>query len=105
MTRTISVSLLVVALLFSICTVQSQAPRGGATTALPDGAGKEIVSTACTQCHALSLVTGAGYSREEWPMVFGGMVKLPADQLAVVADYLAKNFPDKPKPQAVIIPG
>jgi len=33
------------------------------------------------------------------------MLTVPADQKGVVADYLAKNFPEKPKPPAVIIPG
>ena len=33
------------------------------------------------------------------------MVALPTDQRAVIADYLAKNFPEKPRPAAVVIPG
>jgi virginiamycin B lyase len=105
MARTLSLSLLFVPLLFTVSSVQSQAQRGAAPVALPDGNGKDIVATACSQCHALTLVTGAGYSREEWPTVFGGMVKLPADQSSMVSEYLAKNFPEKPKPRAVLVPG
>jgi virginiamycin B lyase len=101
-----ALSLLVLSLLSTVTIIRSQPQRGGAVAiALPDGNGKDLVSTACSQCHALTLVTGAGYSREEWPMVFGGMVKLPPDQVSVVTDYLAKNFPEKPKPRAVLIPG
>jgi len=33
------------------------------------------------------------------------MVDLPKDQSAVVAEYLGKNFPEKPQPPAVVIPG
>src|SRR5206468_11127758 len=29
----------------------------------------------------------------------------PKDQSALVAEYLGKNFPEKPKPPAVVIPG
>ena len=33
------------------------------------------------------------------------MVDLPKDQSDAVADYLARNFPEKPKPPAVLLPG
>src|SRR6202171_3153855 len=79
--------------------------RQGQQVQLPEGNGKELVQTTCSQCHALNLITNAGYSREEWPNVFGGMINLPKDKETIIADYLAKNFPDKPKPKAVIIPG
>ena len=105
MNRIISLIFLSAALILAVSAAQSQAQRGGAAVVLPDGIGKDLVSTTCSQCHALNLVTNAGYSREEWPMVFGGMVKLPADQTVTVTDYLAKNFPEKPKPQAVIVAG
>jgi len=83
-----------------------QGQRGQQAQAqLPDGNGKEMVQNTCTQCHALSLVTNAGYSREEWQTVFSAMVDLSKDQSAVVAEYLGKNFPEKPKPPAVVIPG
>ena len=77
----------------------------GATVTLPDGAGKEIVQAQCASCHALSLITNSGYSRDEWATLFTTMVALPPDQTATVAEYLAKNFPEKPRPRAVILPG
>jgi virginiamycin B lyase len=78
--------------------------RGGPVS-LPDGAGKEIVQASCTKCHALNLIANSGYGREEWQTVFNTMIDLPTDQAGILADYLAKNFPEKPRPQAVIIAG
>lgn len=78
--------------------------RGGAVT-LPEGSGSEIVQARCASCHGLNLITNSGYSRAEWISVFSTMVTLPTDQVDVVADYLAKNFPEKPRPPAVIVPG
>lgn len=77
----------------------------GAAPSLPDGPGKEIVETKCAACHSLGLVTNAGYSRDEWISLFTTMVSLPQDQTGTVADYLARNFPEKPRPPAVLIPG
>ena len=76
---------------------------------LPDGNGKEAVQKACGSCHALSTVTNAGHNREGWTSVVHMMVNagapVPKDQIAAVTDYLAKNFPEKPAPEAVVIPG
>jgi mono/diheme cytochrome c family protein len=69
------------------------------TPALPDGNGKQIVETACAQCHKLTIVTNAGFSPENWTVVMRAMIhlgaKVPPDQVATVTDYLAKNFPKK----------
>src|SRR5258706_19244 len=92
----------------AVMPLQGQGPaqgRGRGPVTLPEGAGKEIVQTACAKCHALNLVVNDGYSRQEWQQVFNTMVNLPKDQSDVLADYLAKNFPEKPKPPAVVIPG
>src|SRR5262245_16887844 len=78
--------------------------RGGSVT-LPDGPGREIVQAQCASCHGLNLITNSGYARDEWISVFSTMVALPQDQASTVADYLAKNFPEKPRPRAVIVPG
>jgi virginiamycin B lyase len=78
--------------------------RGGPVT-LPDGPGKEIVQAKCESCHSLNLVTNSGYSREEWVSLFTTMVALPQNEAGPVAEYLAKNFPEKPRPRAVVIAG
>jgi virginiamycin B lyase len=76
---------------------------------LPEGAGKETVQKACASCHALSTVTNAGHNREEWTSVLHMMLTagapVPKDQIPAVTDYLAKNFPERPAPEAVVIPG
>jgi virginiamycin B lyase len=82
-----------------------QAQGRGQPVNLPDGPGKEIVQTVCAKCHALNLIANDGYSREEWRTVFNTMVDLPTTESNLLADYLAKNFPEKPKPVAVVIPG
>ena len=76
---------------------------------LPDGPAQETVRNACAACHSLNTITNAGHSREEWDTVMHMMVNVGApvshDQFAAVTDYLAKNFPEKPLPPAVSIPG
>jgi virginiamycin B lyase len=87
------------------------APLSSAQTSaqLPDGNGKETVQKACGSCHALSTVTNAGHNRAQWTSVVDMMVNqgapVPKDQIAAVTDYLTKNFPEKPAPEAVVIPG
>ena len=49
--------------------------------------------------------TRAGTRGKGWQDLFSSMVALPNDQRTVIADYLAKNFPEQPAPQAVVIPG
>jgi virginiamycin B lyase len=76
---------------------------------LPEGAGKQTVSTACITCHSLSTVTSAGHSLQGWQTVVHMMINdgahVPPDQFAVVTEYLAKNFPEKSQPDAVVVPG
>ena len=80
----------------SILSTEVQGQRGQQVQ-LPDGPGKELVSTTCTKCHGLNFITNSfGFTREEWPRLFGSMVALPKDQADTIADYLAKNFPEKP---------
>ena len=69
---------------------------------LPNGNGKELVETVCTSCHDLSPVTEGGFSREDWDLVVKNMIDMGAplkpDQALLVTNYLAANFPPKPKP-------
>ena len=76
---------------------------------LPEGNGKEIVQVACAVCHSLNQVTNAGHIREDWDTVLHQMVNVgapvPPDKFNTVLDYLAKNFPAKPLPPGVTVPG
>src|SRR5207249_10015933 len=84
---------------------QERGRGGGGNVTLTEGPGREIVQAQCASCHGLNLITNSGYARDEWISLFTTMVALPQDQVGAVADYLAKNFPEKPRPRAVIIPG
>ncbi|HEX9147301.1 MAG TPA: cytochrome C [Candidatus Binatia bacterium] len=76
---------------------------------LPEGNGKKAVQTYCVQCHDLAQVTRAGYNEQGWRnsiyMMINVGASLPASEVESVTQYLTKNFPEKPKPKAVIIPG
>jgi virginiamycin B lyase len=92
---------LVIALLFAAA-ARSQ-------DVLPEGNGKAIVQTTCSQCHGLRQVTSSGYTHEGWANIVAMMVnvgaKLTPEQVTTVVDYLAKNFPERAAPSPVIIPG
>ena len=96
---------IVVAFLLATPSTSTYGQGRGTPATLPDGPGKDIAQMSCTKCHALNLIANSGYSRAEWQSVFNTMVDLPADQTSTLADYLAKNFPDKPRPPAVLVPG
>lgn len=76
---------------------------------LPDGPGKEQVETLCSGCHGLRRVMNSGYPQAHWytavRMMMNFGVPVPPDQVNLITDYLAGNFPEKPKPDAVVIPG
>ena len=76
---------------------------------LPEGKGKELVAASCNSCHAFEARLGAGYTAKGWHTVMRMMlnhgVPIPKDQLATMTSYLIKNFPEKPKPTGVVIPG
>jgi len=66
---------------------------------LPNGNGKEVVEMICSGCHDLSPITGAGFNRADWEAVIKNMIDMGAtikpEQVTVIADYLAANFPAK----------
>jgi virginiamycin B lyase len=83
--------------------------QGRVANQLPEGEGKEIVQTACAACHSLGNITNSGHSPEEWKttvaMMLNAGANVPADKVETVTNYLIKNFPEKPAPPAVIVPG
>ena len=80
--------------------------RGQQQVAMPDGPGREMVQATCSKCHGLNLISGSwGNTDKGWHELFGSMVTLPKDQADTIAAYLAKNFPPKPAPEAVVIAG
>jgi len=74
---------------------------------MPDGEGRKLVETQCVTCHELARVTGAGYSETEWRDKLAMMKNVGGKftgEEAIVA-YLAKNYPEKPMPAAVLLAG
>jgi len=75
------------------------APLFAEPPTLPDGPGKAIVETECGRCHALSIVTKADLSPDDWAIVVHSMIhqgaKVPPDQILAVQTYLAQSFPKK----------
>ena len=87
---------------------QGGGPGGGrGQVTLPDGDGKELVEKTCAACHGLNLIANSrGHSREGWDALISTMVSLPDDDdEGTVLGYLEMNFPEKPGPDAVLVPG
>ena len=69
---------------------------------LPNGNGRDMVQMICSGCHDLSPITDAvGFSRQDWETVVKSMIDMGAtikpEQVTVIANYLAVNFPPKAK--------
>ena len=78
-------------------------------TELPEGNGKKAVQAYCVQCHDLGSVTRGGYDAVGWRNNLNMMINvgsaLPQNEVEPMVQYLAKYFPERPKPEAVIVPG
>ncbi len=76
---------------------------------LPEGKGKETAAALCNSCHPFFARIGGGYTPDGWRTVLRMMtnhgVQIPPDQLGILTEYLSKNFPEKPRPAGVIVPG
>ena len=107
-----------VAALLTVQAAGQQTPRGGGAPGarqggggrgaaqLPEGPGRDQVQANCTACHGANLVAGAaGYTRQGWHDLISTMVKLPDDQMNVITQYLATNFPPRPGREPKLIPG
>ena len=95
---------LAAALLSSVSTAWSQA----APPSFPDGPGKDVVVATCGGCHDINRLR-AGYTAAGWNMIQHMMQNMaapvaPEDWPAVVT-YLSKNFPERPRPPAVLVAG
>src|SRR5882672_8784833 len=71
--------------------------------------GKAVVDATCNSCHPIGARTGSGYTPEGWDTVLHMMmnhgVPIPADKLPAVKAYLAKTYPVKDRPNAVVVEG
>jgi competence ComEA-like helix-hairpin-helix protein len=67
---------------------------------LPDGKGKDVVESACSDCHSLERIKAQRLDEEGWNSVIHEMLEngapINANDMRVIVSYLAKNFgPDK----------
>jgi virginiamycin B lyase len=71
--------------------------------------GKALVDAKCNSCHAINARTGSGYTEEGWKTVMRMMtnhgIPVAPDELGPMTDYLAKTYPVKGRPDAVLVPG
>src|SRR5262244_3794873 len=92
----------------SLVCAAAQASAQQAQPDFPDRPGKQTFVNLCGGCHDINRVR-AGYTPEGWRTVMRMMlnfnVPVPKDQVETVTDYLIKNFPERPRPAAVIVPG
>jgi competence protein ComEA len=70
---------------------------------LPDGPGKQETQKLCTQCHEIERALSPRQDHDAWQATINKMVNLGLrgsdDDLKLVTDYLAKNYPGEPIPK------
>jgi mono/diheme cytochrome c family protein len=68
----------------------------GAQNAMPAGEGRDLLATACSQCHALNVIRSMREGAEGWKRHVYNMVtrgaQLNAREADMVVAYLAANF-------------
>jgi competence ComEA-like helix-hairpin-helix protein len=69
---------------------------------LPDGKGKDVVESTCTDCHSLERIKAQRLNEEGWNGIIREMLEKGApinpNDVRLIVGYLAKNFgPEKAK--------
>ena len=86
-----------------LCLILVSLAPAGPFAQLPDGPGKQETQKLCTQCHELERALSPRQDHEAWQATIGKMVTLGLrgsdDDIRLVTDYLAKNFPGEPIPK------
>ena len=86
----------------------SIAPHSVFAQSWPEGPGRERVVGLCGACHEINRLR-IGYTPDGWRTVERMMrnmdVPVPEAEWPIVTDYLIKNFPERARPAAVIVPG
>jgi virginiamycin B lyase len=101
MTRKINSTLIAASALCMAIPAWGQAPA--------EDMGKKMVDGLCNSCHPIGARVGSGYDAAGWKTVMRMMtnhgVPVAPDQVGPMTDYLAKTYPVKGRPDAVIVPG
>ena len=98
--------------LAALCVAAATPVQTQTAISLPQGDGRDLVATACSQCHSLAPLTAvrdgpAGWKRHVYNMVLRGAQLTPREADTVIA-YLVTHFgPGQPLPAAkpVTLPG
>ncbi len=63
---------------------------------LPEGEGKDVVESVCSQCHGLRYITDSAMEREGWENIVADMMSrgapLDDSEVDMVVDYLTASF-------------
>jgi virginiamycin B lyase len=74
----------------------------------PEGPSRARFIATCDGCHDINRVR-VGYTAEGWLTVVRMMqnahAPVPPEEWGAMTDYLIKNFPERPRPQAVLVDG
>ena len=74
----------------------------------PEGASKQRFVEVCGTCHDINRIR-VGYTPDGWLTVIRMMqnadTAVPAEEWGAMTDYLIKNFPERPRPAAILIEG
>jgi competence protein ComEA len=77
-----------------------------AAQSLPDGPGRELFETICSECHEPTKVIGQHKSREEWQAKVTEMLQEDQDvtqqEREIIVNYLAASFPQPAKVPAKV---
>jgi len=69
---------------------------------LPDAPAKGIVLVQCNKCHGLEWVERSGADLDGWTDRLRRMIRagaqIPPEQVPLLAEYLAKALPERPRP-------
>ncbi len=77
-------------------------------TALPEGAGRDLIESTCMACHKANQITrSSGYTAEGWKELIGTMIDLSASptERGKIVTYLAGHFPPNTRRAPKLIPG
>jgi hypothetical protein len=78
----------------------SSLPDPGST--LPDAPAKGLVLVQCNICHGLAWIERSGADEAGWLDRIRRMIRagaqIPPEQVPVMAEYLAKALPERPRP-------
>ena len=77
-------------------TFQPSRPAGNTARYLPDGAGNEVVRTACLSCHDDRALAQRRRTRNDWVRIVDRMIAwgapVPAERTGELIDYLTAHF-------------